>query len=567
LLAGLPLAGCSGTEVTNVLVHLAIILVSILITACAGTRGPLLELWDEQLIEDVAGDRWRVSIDNDEDRAGIAVATRRSSRAPVASILTQAPRIAHEALLSNTRIFGPAMTAANLELRDVTADALGGARVRFALRVEGLRIDGGDLVVAVSPDGGVRAVAGWFPELDALSAIPTVAPLAAERAALERAARSWPDDVIEVEGQPELIALPRGTRLHPCWRIIVAGSGADGAFRREIYVEASSGSVVHEREGLLSLTAKGSGLAINGQRRLLSIEEVRDGSFRLVDLTRRRGIHTTTASGEMTAVGAVLVSQDRDRWDEGVRGAGAAVDAHANAAIVFDYLAQHLGRDSWDGRGGRISLVVHYGEAQANAFWDGRRAIFGDGDGDVTRPFSGGLDVVAHELFHGVVQEEVGLVYERQPGSLNESLSDVFGILVEGQNWLVGEDVSDVPLRDVEAPWTLEMPAHMVEYVVLPATPANDMGGVHVNSTIPSHAAFLLAEGGTHATSDITVQGIGVPRMRAIWWRAMSNYLAPRARFHDFAEATRTAAEDLHGADSPEAESVIAAWRAVGVLL
>jgi Zn-dependent metalloprotease len=136
---------------------------------------------------------------------------------------------------------------------------------------------------------------------------------------------------------------------------------------------------------------------------------------------------------------------------------------------------------------------------------------------------------------------------------------------VEGQNWLLGEDIGE-PMRDLEAPWTLDQPAHMSEYVRLPATPAGDMGGVHVNSTIPSHAAFLVAEGGTHPRSHIVVSGLGIDAMRTIWWRAITMYLAPRARFRDFAAATRTAAEDLFGEKSREVTSVTAAWRAVGVL-
>src|SRR5262249_10236918 len=139
--------------------------------------------------------------------------------------------------------------------------------------------------------------------------------------------------------------------------------------------------------------------------------------------------HLQTAAG-LSARGP-LTSSDPDRWDEGVFGAGAAVDAHANAARALDYFSSALGRRGLDGKGGAARVVVHGGDHMVNAYWDGKQAVFGDGDGQGFLPLSGGLDVVAHELFHAITQSESGLVYEGQPGALNESLSDVFGCLVE----------------------------------------------------------------------------------------------------------------------------------------
>src|SRR5262249_5965503 len=148
-------------------------------------------------------------------------------------------------------------------------------------------------------------------------------------------------------------------------------------------------------------------------------------------------------------------------------------------------------------------------------------------------------------------------------------LSDVFGCLVEQDrrdgNWTVGEDVAAMPLRDLAYPTRTQNPAHMKDFVHLPLTPENDMGGVHLNSTIPSHAAYLVAVGGKFPVAVGTVKGIGKAKLREIWWRAATTYLGPRARFADFAEATRAAAEDLYGGGA-EVDAVEAAWHAVGVV-
>ncbi|MCW2960405.1 MAG: peptidase thermolysin, partial [Thermoleophilia bacterium] len=106
-------------------------------------------------------------------------------------------------------------------------------------------------------------------------------------------------------------------------------------------------------------------------------------------------------------------------------------DAHDNAGLVHEFYSTVLGRDSIDGKGMAIKSVVHFGKAYNNAFWDGSKMTYGDGDGKLFSPLSGGLDVVGHEMSHGVTEHTAGLVYRNQSGALNESWSDVFGELIE----------------------------------------------------------------------------------------------------------------------------------------
>jgi thermolysin len=327
--------------------------------------------------------------------------------------------------------------------------------------------------------------------------------------------------------------------------------------------------VIHEREGLRRGAARGSGVGALGERRALDVFQTADG-YELRDETRN--IRTFTAEERWTVPGTLVRSDDPDAWDQDVFGAGAAVDAHASAAAVTDYLERALGRHGWDGEGGTLRLVVHAGPRVANAFWDGRHAIFGDGDGASRLPLAAALDVVGHEIFHGVTDSEVGLIYEGQPGALSESLSDLFGSFIEqdagldGGDWLFGGAVADPPFRDLSRPWTTGNPAHMRDYHDLALTPDEDMGGVHVNCTIPTYAAVLLADGGKHHASGVAVSALGRDVVRDVWWRAVQLYVAPRASFAAFARATVLAAQDLHGEDAPEVAEVRRAWRAVGVV-
>jgi hypothetical protein len=181
-----------------------------------------------------------------------------------------------------------------------------------------------------------------------------------------------------------------------------------------------------------------------------------------------------------------------------------AYDGFGQTWALFD---QTYGRDSLDGQGLPLLGTVHYGHGYDNAFWDGTQMVFGDGDGTVFNRFTIAVDVIGHELTHGVTEHTAALVYQGQSGALNESLSDVFGSMVKqralGQDaasadWLIGAGlfttrVKGAALRSMKAPGTAyddpelgkdPQPATMADYVET----ADDNGGVHLNSGIPNHA-------------------------------------------------------------------------------
>lgn len=246
--------------------------------------------------------------------------------------------------------------------------------------------------------------------------------------------------------------------------------------------------------------------------------------------------------------------------------------AYDALGATYRFFWEVFQRDSIDGAGMGLLGEVHYARNYDNAFWDGRRMIFGDGDGRIFTGFTSALDVIGHELTHGVTEYTAGFWYYGQPGALNESVSDVFGSLVkqyalgqtaEQADWLIGSGIvgpalNGQALRSMKAPGTAyegdRQPASMQHYV----RTAEDSGGVHINSGIPNHAFYLCAM----ALGGRAWEGAG-----RIWYETLATpAVVPEATFGQFALATCRTAGHLFGKDSSEAHAVVDAWAAVGVL-
>jgi Zn-dependent metalloprotease len=251
-------------------------------------------------------------------------------------------------------------------------------------------------------------------------------------------------------------------------------------------------------------------------------------------------------------------------------------EAYDGADNVYDFYKDVLGRDSIDGQGLELVSSVHYGVGFDNAFWNGAQMVYGDGSGQlfVEGGLTKAIDVIGHEMTHGVTQHTAGLRYGSQPGALNESVSDVFGALVkqytlgqaaEQADWLIGEGTL-VPqlgkaLRSMKEPGTAydgdPQPAHMSDYVELPDDndPKNDNGGVHINSGIPNRAFYLAAT----AMAGNAWEGAG-----RIWYAALTEGLQSESDFNAAATATVEAAGQLF--DTAAEDAVRKAWQEVGVL-
>lgn len=256
-------------------------------------------------------------------------------------------------------------------------------------------------------------------------------------------------------------------------------------------------------------------------------------------------------------------------------------EAYDGLGATYDFYKEVYARNSIDGNGSRLEAVVHYDEDFNNAFWNGQLMVFGDGDEQLFTSFTRSLDVIAHELTHGVTENTAGLVYHKQPGALNESISDVFGSLVKqrvlgqdaaGADWLIGKEVftpglSGDALRSVKAPGTAydndlfgkdPQPAHMDQFQILADNRFGDFGGVHINSGIPNRAFYLVAS---------SIGGKAWDAPGHIWYETLTKNCGPDSQFQDFADATFGVAGRLYGASSREQVAVRDAWREVGILV
>lgn len=256
------------------------------------------------------------------------------------------------------------------------------------------------------------------------------------------------------------------------------------------------------------------------------------------------------------------VTSNTNQWND-----AASVSAHSGAKVIYDYYDITHDRNSYDNNGSTIISIVHVtddGESMPNAYWNGKLMVYGDG-GDIFKPLSGGLDVLAHELTHGVIQNTVNLEYKFQSGALNEAFADWGGAMVDREDWKIGEDIVTGPyyptgaLRDMSDPhnggnegdyyW---LPAHMNEFQEMDID--DDYGGVHINVGIINKATYL------------TGSQIGKDKLEQIYYRILSaRYLNNQSQFIDMRLACIQAASELYGESSAEVEAVIDAFDAVGI--
>ena len=291
--------------------------------------------------------------------------------------------------------------------------------------------------------------------------------------------------------------------------------------------------------------------------------------------TSTHGRRTVFDCANITSVSSATVA----RTEDGPASADNSVNnAFEGLGSTRDFYRDVLDRDSIDGRGMRLNGYVHFGAGFSNAFWDGSHMIFGDGDGVLFTDFTGSLDVIAHELTHGVTEFTAGLEYHKQPGALNELMSDVFGSLVKQwarkqtanqADWLIGAEIftpeidADA-LRSMKAPGTAynnpllgrdPQPDTMSKFVMLPDTDEGDWGGVHINSGIPNKAFFLTAIG---------IGGYAWEAPGHIWYAALQAS-SEWTDFQEFADMTHIKAGQLYGPQSAEQQAVVSAWKEVGI--
>ena len=314
-----------------------------------------------------------------------------------------------------------------------------------------------------------------------------------------------------------------------------------------------------------ALVALQAAAAVRGERRIV-------GGLMALLGARTGGLRRTIFDArQRTSLPGTLVRSETDGPSSDV----AVNEAFDGAGATYDLYKSAYGRNSIDDAGMRLDSTVHYGQSFDNAMWNGRQMVYGDGDGRLFNRFTIAVDVIGHELTHGVTQQTAALDYNDQAGSLNESFSDVFGSLVKqhslGQtaleaDWLIGaglltKKVKGIAIRSLKAPGTAyddpilgkdPQPANFSKYVHT----ISDNGGVHINSGIPNRAFYLVA---TH------LGGNAWERAGRIWYLTLTRKLRANATFQVCADDTFAAAGELFGPSSVEQKAVSVAWKEVGI--
>ena len=430
-------------------------------------------------------------------------------------------------------------------------DELGRTHLRFRQQYQGLPVWPADVIVHLNPDGHVDVMNGVFvPTPKKLGTVPVLD----EAAAAEYARTGLTNgDKAEVTAAELVIYAPGETPPRLAWKLELYISLTS---RWLVVIDALNGDELTAYSQIMHQHVVGSGVDLFGRTRRLNVWQ-QDGFFWMAtsesfirDALRLPFLPTFT-----TRYPIISSSSPTSGWLPD------AVSASYNLSQAYDYYLERHNQNSFDGQGTSIQAIVRIGgEGRNNAFYNGSVVGFGDGD-----RYAGALDVVGHELTHAVIHHSANLIYQNQPGALNEAFADIFGEMIEARttgrpDWLVGGELGDRRLvRNMANPAALTFdgsrpyPTKMSEFIYI----QEDNGGVHINSSIINRAYYLLAEGLEGA--------IGLRDAERIFYRALTVHLGRNSRFIDARLACIQAAEELFGQGSHQVQKTAEAFDAVEI--
>ncbi len=497
----------------------------------------------------------------------------------------------------------PTLGAAGQEYvpRSVERDALGMTHVRLDRQHEGVKVFGEQVIGHLDKDGKLAGTTGTQSQIPAGLGreTPKLSPAQAEQLGRE-AFGEKPDKQPAVE---RTVYQDASGTYHSAYRVEISKTSGEELPRQMNYMlDANTGKLLSQFDQIDGFSAGRHGghgahapsaaapsaPTAPGTRKAddqtmysgkvdLSTTKKADGTYTLEDTSRGKGVVTYDAKNAEQASGRTQFTDKNDVWGEASDDprAKAAVDAHYGAEMTYDFLKDVLGRNSLDNAGEKLTSYVHVSNNFVNAYWDGEKMNYGDGDGKTAGPLTT-LDIAGHEIAHGLTERTAGLIYSGESGGLNESFSDIMGAGVEWYasqknpgvkfNWTVGE-----------AAWTPKNGSNEdgLRYMNDPKKDGYSIDNykdypkqqeVHGSSGIANNAFYLLTEGGKNRTSGLEVKGgIGMDKSLKIFGRALTTYMTPKTTFAQAREATLKAATDLYGAKSVELQKVKDAWSAVGV--
>jgi len=346
----------------------------------------------------------------------------------------------------------------------------------------------------------------------------------------------------------------------------------------QYFIDVATGEIISKTDIACSTGPAVATLTdLNGVSQLVNTYQDNTGTYNIIDVTRPMFSASQsqlpanpvgalwTLNANFAGASNIQVAQLTSTDDVSFTSSATAASASVNAATAYTFYLNNHQRNSIDGQGGNIISVINVNDDQGqpmdNAFWNGQLMAYGNGN-VYFKPLAGGLDVAGHEMTHGVIQSTANLQYKDQSGALNESLADVFGVLISGSNYTIGSTVtltSFIPtgvLRNLADPHNSTtqgnpgwQPAVMSEYV----STTDDNGGVHTNSGIPNHAFYYFATAVTKTVAD------------QVYYRALTKYLTSTSQFLDERIAVTQAAADLYGASSSQVQAAESAFDQVGI--
>jgi bacillolysin len=411
--------------------------------------------------------------------------------------------VAYELMKRHASLFGIESSARDLEYVVVRKDPLGMRHMGMRQVYQGIEVYGAGVWVHLAPGGLIAAISSnAVPNVR----VPTITPTISQDSARALAASRL---LSGTAVSSRLVVYPgprRASTAALAWIVEARGFrdtlGATMPARREYVVDATSGTLLDVLDRLYTARNR-----------------------RTHDANHGTGLPGTLRRSEGQPATGIA---DVDR-------------AHDFVGATYDYFSGTHGRDSYDGAGAALVSTARYGVNFQNAFWDGTQMVFGDG-------FAVN-DVTAHELTHAVTERTANLEYRWQSGALNESFSDMFGAMVDRNDWLMGEDLPIGAIRDLENPGAHGQPGNTSAWVAT----CSDNEGVHTNSGIPSKAFVNVAA------------SIGKGDAERIFYRALTVYLHAQASLEDARSAALQSAEDLFGASSPQVTAVDQGFGAVGL--
>ena len=476
-----------------------------------------------------------------------------------------------------------------LQIRQTQTDDLGHTHIRLQQRYQGIPIYGAEGILHLSPTHEIlngRFVA--TPNLSQLT--PAITANAAAQIAIQdvsqhasyRPLTPKEQDFLGYLGPiTEMVLYPsshQGLRL--CYTVELRPNFLQHWM---YFIDAENGRILNHYDHTCTVgptTAVGTDL--NGNNRTINVFEAPNGDYHLLDGSKDMYTGPTNNlpnNGDGFIITADLnntapsnptyndITSNNNSWTP------KQVSAHHNASTCYNYFRNTFGRSSIDGSGGDIISFINVaednGQGMDNAFWNGAAMFYGNGGGAFT-PLAGALDVAGHEMAHGVIQHTANLEYQGQSGALNESFADIFGVLIDRNDWALGEDIipntSIFPtgfLRDVSNPHNghpagsnpFNSPGYQPRTMSEIYTGSQDNEGVHINSGIPNYAFYKFCE------------AIGFDKDKAedVYYRALSQYLSRSSQFVDCRLAVIQAAEDLFGPNSAEVNAAQNAYAAVGL--